>query len=117
MMSVSVQALVYVALQTTRTPAGYIIGNPITDPSDYNYIVTFARVLALISDETYESLERNCGGKYYDEIDPGNTKCLKEFQPISGIQPDNTLEPLCPFASPKPHDHDILRESRSLNQT
>ncbi|POO03704.1 Serine carboxypeptidase-like [Trema orientale] len=93
---------------------GYVLGNPQTDQaSNDNYKIPFAHRMTLISDELYKSLETSCQGEYKN-IDPNNTKCLKVFQDyekcISGVNKAHILEPLCPFASPKPHGR------RSLNQ-
>ncbi|KAG7641739.1 Peptidase S10 serine carboxypeptidase, partial [Arabidopsis suecica] len=56
---------------------GYVLGNPITNlESDSNYRIPYAHGMALISDELYESLRRNCKGRY-KTVDPSNKKCLK----------------------------------------
>lgn len=64
-------------------------------------------------------MERSCNGEYYKNIDPSNTKCLKEFQAfekcISGVWTFNILDPDCPLASPKPKQ-DKISERRSLSQ-
>ncbi|KAL5538313.1 hypothetical protein UlMin_043118 [Ulmus minor] len=99
---------------------GYILGNPLTSASDYNYRIPFAHGMALISDELYESLERSCGGQYFDNIDPSNTKCLNYFEVyeelVSRITGAMILERKCSFASPKPEDIAINTPGRSLNQ-
>ncbi|XP_062091663.1 serine carboxypeptidase-like 17 [Humulus lupulus] len=78
---------------------GYILGNPATYSSDNNYKVSFAHRTALISDEQYQSLEKNCRGQYYGNIDPKNIKCLKVFhayeKSISGLSEGQILESLC----------------------
>lgn len=33
-----------------------------------------------------QSLEKNCGGEYYENIDPSNTECLKEFQAFEKVR-------------------------------
>ncbi|KAL5538311.1 hypothetical protein UlMin_043116 [Ulmus minor] len=99
---------------------GYILGNPLTTASDINYRIPFAHGMALISDELYESLERSCGGKYFGNIDPYNTKCLNYFEVygelVSRINNGMILERKCPSASPKPEDIAINTPGRSLNQ-
>ncbi|XP_042495405.1 serine carboxypeptidase-like 17 [Macadamia integrifolia] len=87
---------------------GYILGNPVTDPVfDSNKLVPFAHGMGLISNELYESLKRSCGENYI-QIDPSNVQCLKDIQSydqcILGINSAQILEPLCPFASPKPQE-------------
>ncbi|KAA8528449.1 hypothetical protein F0562_035804 [Nyssa sinensis] len=86
---------------------GYLLGNPRTLPdSEANYAIPYAHGMGLISDELYESLKRSCGGEY-QKIDPSNVQCLQDVQAFSqctsGIQHAHILEPLCGFASPKPH--------------
>ncbi|POO03700.1 Serine carboxypeptidase-like, partial [Trema orientale] len=77
---------------------GYILGNPVTDPSDDNYEIPFAHGMALISDELYKSLEKNCEGQY-KKVDPSNADCLKDMQAfeksVSGIHFLNILSPFC----------------------
>ncbi|XP_024029038.1 serine carboxypeptidase-like 3 [Morus notabilis] len=97
---------------------GYILGNPVTG-GDNNYRIPFAHGMALISDELHKSLERSCGGEYYENIDPSNTECLKEFQTyeecISGIWSKFILDSDCSFTLQKPQG-DSISERRSLNQ-
>lgn len=77
---------------------GYILGNPITAPTDDNYRIPFNHGVALISDELYESLQKNCKGEYKN-IDPQNAICLEVFQSyeetISGVSQPHILEPKC----------------------
>uniref|UniRef100_A0A1J3F1F5 Serine carboxypeptidase-like 15 n=3 Tax=Noccaea caerulescens TaxID=107243 RepID=A0A1J3F1F5_NOCCA len=59
---------------------GYVLGNPITDLDfDKNARIPFSHGMALISDELYESLKRNCGGNYFN-ADPLNTECLQDVE-------------------------------------
>ncbi|KAF3537527.1 hypothetical protein F2Q69_00018612 [Brassica cretica] len=54
---------------------GYVLGNPAVRTNlEPNHRVSFAHRMGLISDELHESLERNCGGKFFN-VDPSNTKC------------------------------------------
>ncbi|WJX41254.1 sinapoylglucose--choline O-sinapoyltransferase [Trifolium repens] len=77
---------------------GYILGNPVTTPKRDNYKIPFSHGMALISDELYQSLEKNCRGEY-KHIDPKNVFCLKDFQSytetISGVFEGHILEPKC----------------------
>ncbi|XP_024029031.1 serine carboxypeptidase-like 19 [Morus notabilis] len=97
---------------------GYAIGNPVTDvKSDDNFEIPFAHAMALISDELYKSLKKNCRGKYKN-LDPRNTKCLNNMQAyekcVSGLHLLHILQPLCT------HESQILEEiisgRRSLNE-
>ncbi|CAF2136264.1 unnamed protein product, partial [Brassica napus] len=78
---------------------GYVLGNPVTDfELDHNHCIPFAHGMALISDELYESLKRNCKGNY-ENIDPHNTECLKHHDKylkcISSINVVHILMPRC----------------------
>ncbi|KAK2445482.1 serine carboxypeptidase [Trifolium repens] len=77
---------------------GYILGNPLTTPKRDNYRIPFSHGMALISDELYQSLEKNCRGEY-KHIDSQNVFCLKDFQSyteaISGVFDSHILEPKC----------------------
>ncbi|KAL0736240.1 hypothetical protein Bca4012_012450 [Brassica carinata] len=79
---------------------GYVLGNPITNRNlETNHEVSFAHRMGLISDELFESLEKSCGGKHIN-VDPSNTKCLKDLQAydncISEIYAEQILLPNCP---------------------
>ncbi|CAL5204601.1 unnamed protein product [Lathyrus oleraceus] len=54
--------------------------------------------MAIISNELYESLEKNCGGEY-TKIDPQNVLCVKDLQSYqettSGVNRVHILEPTC----------------------
>ncbi|KAH7849269.1 hypothetical protein Vadar_015415 [Vaccinium darrowii] len=95
---------------------GYVLGNPVTFlHGDGNYAIPFAHAMGLISDELYESLQRNCEGEYMN-VDPSNDVCWNDVQAysqcISGLQHNQILEPQCGFASPKPRE--LFGKRRSL---
>ncbi|EXC17679.1 Serine carboxypeptidase-like 7 [Morus notabilis] len=59
---------------------GYAVGNPVTNlKSIHKFEIQFAHAMALISDELYKSLKKNCRGRY-NNIDPSNTKCLNDMR-------------------------------------
>jgi serine carboxypeptidase-like clade 1 len=83
---------------------GYILGNPITYfEVDQNYRIPFSHGMALISDELYESIRRDCKGNYFN-VDPRNTKCLKlveEYHKCTDeLNEFNILSPDCDTTSP-----------------
>lgn len=85
---------------------GYILGNPVTWPAhDDNYRIAFNHGMGLISNELYESLQKNCRGEYKN-IDPQNVFCLEDIQSyqetISGVSEVHILEPKCEFGLPNP---------------
>uniref|UniRef100_A0A2N9EN15 Uncharacterized protein n=1 Tax=Fagus sylvatica TaxID=28930 RepID=A0A2N9EN15_FAGSY len=97
---------------------GYILGNPITDPSsDGSSAIPYAHGMGLISDELYESLKRTCGGEYLG-INPRNAQCMQYVQELteclSRINSVHILEPLCIADSPKPQV--MFGKRRSLYQ-
>ncbi|OIW14811.1 hypothetical protein TanjilG_05432 [Lupinus angustifolius] len=57
---------------------GYLLGNPLTTNRESNDRISFAHGMALISDELYVSLRRNCEGEYID-IDSKNKMCLTDI--------------------------------------
>ncbi|WJX34911.1 sinapoylglucose--choline O-sinapoyltransferase [Trifolium repens] len=77
---------------------GYILGNPLTTPNNDDYRIPFSHGMALISDELYQSLEKNCRGEY-KHIDSQNVFCLKDFQSykeaISNVCQPHILDPNC----------------------
>ncbi|KAH0936719.1 hypothetical protein HID58_004180 [Brassica napus] len=78
---------------------GYVLGNPAVGTNlEPNHRVSFAHRMGLISDELHESLERNCGGKFFN-VDPSNAKCsnglLAYHQCISEIYIEQILLPNC----------------------
>ncbi|BBH09714.1 serine carboxypeptidase-like 17 [Prunus dulcis] len=59
---------------------GYVLGNPVTDEKkDNNYKVLFAYLKALISDELYQSMKKNCKGEYIN-VDLNNTLCVEDLE-------------------------------------
>ncbi|XP_052111755.1 serine carboxypeptidase-like 2 isoform X1 [Arachis duranensis] len=84
---------------------GYLMGNPIIDRNQKNYVISFAHGMGLISDELYKSLQKHCKGEYVN-VDMRNVLCsrdLNSFDEItSGIATANILEPKCEFATQKP---------------
>ncbi|RYR47197.1 hypothetical protein Ahy_A07g033147 isoform B [Arachis hypogaea] len=88
---------------------GYLLGNPFTTFTEDNYAVAFNHGMGLISDELYESLNRNCKGEFIN-VNPGNKACVRDMesykevrklvgpQTISGIYVCHILEPNCEFA-------------------
>ncbi|XP_027903222.1 serine carboxypeptidase-like 7 [Vigna unguiculata] len=96
---------------------GYILGNPITTSTEKNYKIPFNHGMALISDELYESLQRNCRGEYRN-IDPTNTFCARDMQSyeesISGIQVGHVLEPHCEESALRNPIQDTWSSRRSL---
>ncbi|CAI9115875.1 OLC1v1016886C1 [Oldenlandia corymbosa var. corymbosa] len=93
---------------------GYILGNPVTIPTDNDYEVPYAHGVGLISNELYEVCTHlNCEGNYQD-IDPRNVPCLddmntfnqasNDFYLLSNLEHGNFLEPLCTFYAPKPRN-------------
>ncbi|KAK7256191.1 hypothetical protein RIF29_29629 [Crotalaria pallida] len=74
---------------------GYMIGNGVTDEEfDGNAIVPFAHGMALISDQIYEEVKKQCNGNYYDPI---NKKCKsmlsKVDKAIADLNIYDILEP------------------------
>ncbi|KAI4337066.1 hypothetical protein L6164_015524 [Bauhinia variegata] len=84
---------------------GYLAGNAVTSATEGNYAIPYSHGMGLISDELYESLQRNCRAEYLI-IDPRNVLCRNDMQAyqksVSGINTAQILEPSCEFASPKP---------------
>ncbi|KAL1288928.1 hypothetical protein AAHE18_20G019900 [Arachis hypogaea] len=57
---------------------GYLLGNPVTTRTEKNYKIPFAHGMALISDELYNSLQKNCKGDYIN-IDTENVLCSRDI--------------------------------------
>ncbi|KAK4270271.1 hypothetical protein QN277_023326 [Acacia crassicarpa] len=85
---------------------GYVLGNPVTTMEEESYLPSFAHGMALISNEIYMSLQKNCKGNYIN-IDPENKLCLRELETLhelmSGLDIHITLKSKCGLASPRPH--------------
>lgn len=85
---------------------GYVLGNPVTTKEEENYLPAFAHGMALISDEFYMSLQKNCEGNYIN-IDSENQSCLRDLNTlhelISGLNGFCILDPKCALVSPRPH--------------
>ncbi|KAK7410094.1 hypothetical protein VNO78_00615 [Psophocarpus tetragonolobus] len=77
---------------------GYLLGNPVTTSAEKNYEIPFNHGMALISDELYQSLQKNCRGEYH-KVDPRNKFCTRDMQSyeesISGIETGHVLAPKC----------------------
>ncbi|CAJ2641108.1 unnamed protein product [Trifolium pratense] len=90
--------LVHNAHQFLRKEMIYILGNPLTTPKNNDYRIPFNHRMALISDELYLSLQKNCKGNYIN-IDPQNELCQSVFQSyeetISRVFTLHILEPKC----------------------
>ncbi|CAL0301272.1 unnamed protein product [Lupinus luteus] len=92
-------------LQPLINLQGYLLGNALTTRLERNYAIPFAHGMALISDELYESLKKNCEGDYID-ADTRNALCRRDIKTFddttSGLNMAQILEPLCEWLSPKP---------------
>ncbi|XP_027902279.1 serine carboxypeptidase-like 11 isoform X2 [Vigna unguiculata] len=66
---------------------GYILGNPFTTRREPNYAIPFAHGMALISDELYESLQKNCKGNYIN-VDPENILCYRDMESFNKTYTD-----------------------------
>ncbi|KAK7245617.1 hypothetical protein RIF29_40465 [Crotalaria pallida] len=86
---------------------GYVLGNAATTQTERNYAIAFAHGMALISDELFESLEKNCKGDYIHE-ETRNELCsrdLKTFHELtSGLNSAHILDPLCEWLSQTPKE-------------
>ncbi|KAF2594794.1 hypothetical protein F2Q70_00044631 [Brassica cretica] len=83
---------------------GYMLGNLLTEfETDINHRIPYAREMALISDELYESMKKICGGRYVN-VDPNNTECLKLVEEYNKCTETVKLylisEPLCETETP-----------------
>ncbi|XP_061363265.1 serine carboxypeptidase-like 11 [Gastrolobium bilobum] len=92
---------------------GYVLGNPVTTRREKNHQIPFAHGMALISDELYASLQKNCKGEYVD-IDSRNELCSRDLhyfdECLSGINRFNILGVDCQDYSLKYHKA-LLRRS------
>ncbi|BAT87277.1 hypothetical protein LR48_Vigan09g226000 [Vigna angularis] len=77
---------------------GYLLGNAATTGSEYNYRIPFSHGMGLISDELYESLQKNCKGEY-TKVDVKNVLCSRDMESfnevLSGVNTVHILEPSC----------------------
>ncbi|AES64109.1 1-O-acylglucose:anthocyanin acyltransferase [Medicago truncatula] len=77
---------------------GYILGNGVTTRKERNYAIPFAHGMGLISDELYESLQKNCNGDYVN-AETRNVLCSKDINSFSeltsGLNTAHILDPLC----------------------
>ncbi|KAJ1414193.1 Peptidase S10, serine carboxypeptidase [Sesbania bispinosa] len=77
---------------------GYLLGNALTTRREKNYQIPFAHGMGLISDELYESLQKNCKGEYVN-VDTRNVLCSRDMnsynEAISGLNKAHILEPSC----------------------
>lgn len=77
---------------------GYLLGNPVTTRTEKNYAIPFAHGMGLISDELYESLQKNCGGEYIN-VDTKNVLCSRDLnsysEAISGLNTAHILDLKC----------------------
>ncbi|KAL2498130.1 Serine carboxypeptidase-like 11 [Abeliophyllum distichum] len=95
---------------------GYILGNPVTSPSDRNYKIPYSHGLGFISSELYKSLKKHCKGEYF-QIDPNNALCYQNVQAFNKctnqINDKHILEPNCDFdyVNPPP----LFGKRRSLD--
>ncbi|XP_031381393.1 serine carboxypeptidase-like 10 [Punica granatum] len=107
-----------VGLDPEMNLRGYVIGNPVTyEAKDISMRVPYAHLVALISDELYQSARINCKGDYMD-VDPSNAACLAALQNISictdKIYPGHILEPTCALLSPQPNSSRTSMWNRRL---
>ncbi|KAH1246221.1 Serine carboxypeptidase-like 2 [Glycine max] len=58
---------------------GYLLGNPSITRREDNYKIPFAHEMTLISDELYESLQKNCKGEYI-YVDTRNVLCSRDME-------------------------------------
>ncbi|BFG42096.1 hypothetical protein CerSpe_283690 [Prunus speciosa] len=84
---------------------GYVLGNPYTQPNDFNSQIKFYHRMALISDALYESTKTNCKGEYAN-VDPNDAHCVEDFEEVTEciqrINPAQILEPTCSIGSLSP---------------
>ncbi|CAL4918846.1 unnamed protein product [Urochloa decumbens] len=95
---------------------GYLVGNPLTgDKIDDNSRIPYSHSFGIISDQLYEAAVTNCNGDY---VNPRNKACTDVVKTIKDLMSQvcsgGILDPICPFASPKPR-RDAHR-SKSLGE-
>lgn len=86
---------------------GYLLGNPSTYVElERNHLITYIHGVGLISNELYKSLQKNCGGDYFNR-DPSKTQCNKDLDDVEkcldGLWPNDILLPKCPEIIPTPN--------------
>ncbi|KAK7331425.1 hypothetical protein VNO77_25650 [Canavalia gladiata] len=84
---------------------GYLLGNALTTRREKNYAIPFAHGMGLISDELYESLQKNCKGEYIN-INPQNVLCSRDIssynEATSGLNTAHILDPECQWLDTEP---------------
>ncbi|PNY15322.1 serine carboxypeptidase [Trifolium pratense] len=77
---------------------GYLTGNAATTGKENNYKIPFAHGMGLISDELYDSLQKNCNGDYVS-VENRNVLCARDIssfkEATSGLNPAHILDPDC----------------------
>ncbi|KAK2393838.1 serine carboxypeptidase [Trifolium repens] len=77
---------------------GYLLGNAVTTEKETNYKIPFAHGMGLISDELYESLQKNCNEDYVN-VETRNVLCSRDMssfkEATSGLNSAHILDPLC----------------------
>ncbi|KAK2409766.1 serine carboxypeptidase [Trifolium repens] len=63
---------------------GYLLGNSVTTEKETNYKIPFAHGMGLISDELYESLQKNCNGDYVN-VETRNVLCSRDMSSFSEV--------------------------------
>ncbi|RDX77690.1 Serine carboxypeptidase-like 2, partial [Mucuna pruriens] len=63
---------------------GYLLGNALTTREDENYAIPFAHGMGLISDELYESLQKNCKGEYIN-VETRNVLCSRDIESFDEV--------------------------------
>ncbi|XP_057433974.1 serine carboxypeptidase-like 11 [Lotus japonicus] len=71
---------------------GYLLWNAYTTERDTNYRIPFSHGMGLISDELYESLQKNCKREYVN-VDPRDVNSFMEV--TSGLDQFYILDPAC----------------------
>ncbi|EXC12637.1 Serine carboxypeptidase-like 12 [Morus notabilis] len=99
------------SVKASHTPEfnfqGYLVGNPNADRDiNWNSRVQFARRMAIISDELYESVKKNCKGQYKED-DTNTTPCAIDLNAISLMEFFKWKSLLEQPSDPKSGDHDM----------
>ncbi|GMN34052.1 hypothetical protein TIFTF001_044861 [Ficus carica] len=74
---------------------GYMVGNGVTDDEfDGNALIPFVHGMGLISDDLFQEVNTECGGKYYSNLSAScESKLAKVDRDIEGVNIYNILEP------------------------